>query len=404
MLTVRSAALAAACVAALSSITPAQAYELLGGLGGPTGYGEEFLAPNDDGFVGPLALPFSINFFGSEFSRQNANNNGSISFRSGLSSYTPSPFPVSNQPMLAPYWADVDTRGAGIVNKLWYASPNSNTLAVTWEEVGYFGAHTDKTNSFQLILTKRDDVGGFDVEYRYQQLQWTTGDASGGAGGLGGTPAQAGWDAGDGINFQTLPGSFTVDVLDLVNTSNVSADTPGLWRFSFANGVLPGRSEDNPLLPTFTGSDTEPGWQFQFEVPDTETRLFIDPLIAVGYEYELDTAGVFFTSVLLPFIGDGLYGIEVWSGSEWLARGEAVAGNVFAFGADVSRFRVVGIEQEAGLDPDDTQAFVTGLTFSAPGRISMSQTPIVVPEPASILMALGGLAVVGALGRRRRSA
>ncbi len=99
-----------------------------------------------------------------------------------------------------------------------------------------YSQHQDLQNSFQVILTDRSDVspGDFDVEFRYTQCQWTTGDASGGIGGLGGTPANAGFDAGNGTDYLELAGSGTASVLDLCTTSNVGV--PGLWRYSFRAG------------------------------------------------------------------------------------------------------------------------------------------------------------------------
>jgi hypothetical protein len=41
------------------------------------------------------------------------NNNGNITFAQGaVPTFTPDPFPIATQPMIAPWWGDVDTRGA----------------------------------------------------------------------------------------------------------------------------------------------------------------------------------------------------------------------------------------------------------------------------------------------------
>ena len=133
--------------------------------------------------------------------------------------------------MIAPFWGDVDTRCAACGN-VWVAAPNAETTVVTWDNVGFFSQNSTPTNNFQLVLRDRNDTGAgnFDIEFRYDDLNWTTGEASGGnSAGLGGIPAQAGFDAGNGTDFFTLPGSRTASVLDLQNTSNVSASTPGLW-------------------------------------------------------------------------------------------------------------------------------------------------------------------------------
>ena len=60
-------------------------------------------------------------------------------------------------------------------------------------------------------------------------IQWTTGDNSGGAGGLGGTPALAGVNAGDGIRSETVGGSRTRAIVNITKTSNVKIS--GMWVF-----------------------------------------------------------------------------------------------------------------------------------------------------------------------------
>jgi len=60
-------------------------------------------------------------------------------------------------------------------------------------------------------------------------MQWTTGDDSGGNGGLGGTEALAGINAGDQTNFVTIPGSLTPSIIKIAQTSNIG--NPGVWIF-----------------------------------------------------------------------------------------------------------------------------------------------------------------------------
>lgn len=60
-------------------------------------------------------------------------------------------------------------------------------------------------------------------------IQWTTGNASGGEGGLGGIQAQVGFNAGDGIRFAIVPGSRTADIINITLTSNVGMN--GVWVF-----------------------------------------------------------------------------------------------------------------------------------------------------------------------------
>ena len=65
--------------------------------------------------------------------------------------------------------------------------------------------------------------------YADGEIQWTTGDASDGINGLGGIPAQVGFDAGDGIRHATIPGSRTDAIINITQTSNVGI--PGVWIF-----------------------------------------------------------------------------------------------------------------------------------------------------------------------------
>ena len=64
-------------------------------------------------------------------------------------------------------------------------------------------------------------------------IQWTTGDDSGGFGGLGGTEALAGINVGDGNNI-TIPGSLTPSIINITRTSNVGI--PGVWMFKVSEG------------------------------------------------------------------------------------------------------------------------------------------------------------------------
>jgi len=227
---------------------------LVGGLGGTAGFGETELYRNDDGYSSyDITSVFSdgINFSGQTYTSIYVNTNGSISFENGISAYTPSSITAGSTPMIAPFWADVDTRTDGEApesNPVYVDFDSVNkVLTVTWSMVGYYNENADKTNSFQLQLYDRGE-GDFDIVFRYQDIEWVTGDASGGTGGLGGTPAHAGFTQGDGSDFYELPQSG--DQSSLLQLENTAGNTGvnGLWVFHVRNGTVAGDI-------TFAGGD-----------------------------------------------------------------------------------------------------------------------------------------------------
>ena len=83
--------------------------------------------------------------------------------------------------------------------------------------------------------------------------------------------------------------------------------------------------------------------------------IFIDPLVAIGYDYEIGAGDPNFASALLPTgIGDNLFDLWLFDGLGMpFDTGTDLTGGVtFDFGpGGVSRFRILGIEVEAGSGP-----------------------------------------------------
>lgn len=173
---------------------------------GPGGNGQANPADpcqrNDDDITNAIALPFTFDLFGTPWTSVFINNNGNVSFGNGFPEFTPSGFPVNGFPMVAPLWSDVDTRSAG--SGVVHYRIDSHKLVVIWDHVGYYNEHSDLLNTFELMISDGTDpdVGvGNNVCFCYDDMQWTTGDASSGFGGFGGVPATAGVNRGNGVDF-----------------------------------------------------------------------------------------------------------------------------------------------------------------------------------------------------------
>jgi hypothetical protein len=231
------------------------------------GFEDSTLARNDDGstcagtppsVTGRQVLGFTANFFGHEYARACVNNNGNVTFQQGLSTYTPFGLGATTVPIVAPFFADVDTRGTTNGAQPTRYGPGTvgdhPAFGATWRNVGYYNSHTEHLNTFQVVLIGREDTGAgnFDIEFNYDRVVWESGTASGGnADGLGGTSAAAGYSKGTGEagTFLEVPGSRTPgSFLDsnaggLANISRVST-VVGRHRFEVRNGAVQALDSD----------------------------------------------------------------------------------------------------------------------------------------------------------------
>ena len=112
----------------------------------------------------------------SSHSLHQVNNNGALTFTARARIYEQVVFPNYRHQLIAPYWADADTRGSG--NVWFFQSTDSVLLAkarryvqhgfiteqdfqpthlfvATWDDVGYFSRNVDKVGKdYFLSLTK----------------------------------------------------------------------------------------------------------------------------------------------------------------------------------------------------------------------------------------------------------
>lgn len=245
---------------------------LVNGLGGAVGFGENSVTRNDDGNSGYIDLtsifPNGMNFFGTSWTGLYINTNGNVTFSSGLSGYTPQSIGTGyTSPLIAPFWADVDTRNTTDVNQsaggtstgsnlVWYdTNTETGTFTVTWDDVGYFSHNNEKVNAFQLQLISTGS-GNFDMVFRYEDMNWTTGDYSGGTAGLGGQVARAGFSAGDGSNYYEF--YFSGDQNFMLNLENIplaGTTETGVWAYHVNGGNVTGMGLENSN-DTVTGTST----------------------------------------------------------------------------------------------------------------------------------------------------
>ena len=190
--------------------------------------------------------------------------------------------------------------------------------------------------------------------------------------------------------------SYTVPVGLLVDGSKYEisvqldvrsgSELKGRSRSFFEFTPLPaGNGQVAVFLPS-AGTDGK----FKFDVAVTAgQQIALDPIVAVGYDYQVGAGDPLFASVLLPDIGDGLFDLYLFDGNDWLFQSVLAAGQQYIFGGSgVDRFRILGIETSAGLDPTDVTAFITTLTFASDGRFTGTMTPITmeIPEPSAIFL------------------
>ncbi len=177
------------------------------------GFRTQAFAPCDDAAPGdsddsctpdrlvPQQIGFTVDFFGLQSSAVFVNNNGNLTFGEPLDAFTPEPLVSSAAGfrMIAPFWADVDTRGdgSGVVTYGNDTVEGRPAFGVNWIGVGYYALQVSPTNSFQVVLVDRSDVGpgDFDIEFNYDRILWEAGDGDvsdpAGRGGLALGPGKA---------------------------------------------------------------------------------------------------------------------------------------------------------------------------------------------------------------------
>lgn len=253
---------------------------------------------NDDASSPEIELPFTFCLYGTNYTSCYINNNGNVSFGSPYGTFSSSGFPNTDFVMVAPFWADVDTRPAesGLP---WYKITD-HYMIVIWDHVGYYSQQTDKLNTFQLIISDGTDPiipNGNNVSFCYGDMEWTTGSASSGVGGFGGTPATVGVNEGDGVSFMQA-GRFDHAGSDYDGPTGAFDGVSWL-----DNQIIPINSCDAtsgnliPIAPVLTLCDTlyvcaGNDIDLQFLGPE------VDQTLTINYTVSDETTGLVFTPIV----------------------------------------------------------------------------------------------------------
>jgi hypothetical protein len=261
-----------------------------------------------------MALPFSFNLYGTAHQSCYINNNGNISFGSPYSTFVSTGFPIAQYPMIAAFWADVDTDNpaSGLV----YYKITDHAMIVRYHQVGYFPMGSDYLNDFQVIISDGQSnlvPNGNNIGFCYGDMQWTNGGNA-----LGGAPANLGANAGDGVSAMQI-GLFnhTGDDFDGPYNNNDGVDYLDYSHIYFSTNPV-----DSNQMPVNVSNYCDTIWG---GAGDTLAFFYFDDISQQLVYNVIDSSGIFnwtdSIGGLVIYHGDGhaLGGITERSGSNGLA-------------------------------------------------------------------------------------
>ncbi|XP_046389156.1 nidogen-like isoform X2 [Ischnura elegans] len=212
---------------------------------------DQYLPPDQDevsSFEIPLKVP--VTFYDDSYSSIYVNSNGLLSFRTEIPSFFNIQFPL-DYPVIAPFYSDVDTRGAGTIFyretqdeallsratglvREYFSSASSfeakSVFIATWKGVGYYNKGADKVNTFQVVLMSDGESSFAALLYPEDGVQWVQG--TGKSTSLPDARGQAGFVSGDG-RVHALRGSGTHQIRNVDKWSNTGLS--GLWVYHIGN-------------------------------------------------------------------------------------------------------------------------------------------------------------------------
>lgn len=172
--------------------------------------------------------------------------------------------------------------------------------------------------------------------------------------------------------------------------SNISRRSKSFFDFTPISGGPP-----NVYLPT-VGPPPDPstgfGAPYQFSISNIVpgVTVFIDPYLAVGYDYAIGPGNPKFASVVLPAVQNSPFTL-LYQGPSGEVSVALPAGQVYTFPpGGVDSFKVRDISFSAYLDPGNVTAFITGLTFTGAGNFTGTMIPVIeLSPPAPVYTCVG---------------
>jgi len=229
------------------------------------------LIGNDDDSTGAVNLGFSdnIKFFSFETDNLFVNNNGNISFDSALADFNPFDLSMTDRQIIAPFFADVDTRFTGMPVSYDIGTVNGrDAFGVNWISVDCFGVATPDDdfppatifNSFQLVLIERFDTGAmnFDIELNYDSIKWETAESTDGdetcLDGPAGSSARIGYSDGELNTFEFSGSGVSNSFLDSSPSStsliqnSLNSDVLGRYIIPVRGGIPNTEPQPEPII------------------------------------------------------------------------------------------------------------------------------------------------------------
>ena len=188
---------------------------------------------------------------------------------------------------------------------------------------------------------------------------------------------------GDQNSCGTLSQRFfdTDEVIDIEDTSleEIEVNSDGL-------------TEEAPILPD--NDVDQNGSRFEFSGPfannNADDTVWIDPPVATGYDYSVSNAS--FDTVTAPTQFSDTFTLNLPGETSQLLN----PGQTVNLSNNPQTFSITDINTDLGLDPDNSQAFPTGITLTNQGQnITVTQTPQTTNVPVPETLGLLGLGLVG---------